>query len=139
MPWIARSIRVGYGAGMKTHMFKRSVVLVLSVGVFALVAACKSTPKIDWNSRVGNYTFDQAVSDMGPPDKSSKLSDGSLVAEWVASRPSGGFSIGIGTGYSSGHTGVGVGQTVSTRGGAKYLRLTFGADGRLTGQNEYSR
>ena len=45
--------------------------------VFAalLLAGCV-TPKIDWAARVGNYTYDQAVMDFGPPDKSAKLSDG---------------------------------------------------------------
>jgi len=108
--------------------------LATTCAVLALLSltACKSTPKVDWNSRVGNYTFDKAVTEMGPPDKSTKLSDGSLVAEWRVGRPSGGVSFGFGTGYSSHHTGVGVGQTVYTGGSQKYLQLTFGADGRLT-------
>jgi hypothetical protein len=108
----------------------RIAALLLVTLLFAV--GCKSTPKVDWNSRVGNYTFDQAVAEMGPPDKSSKLSDGSLVAEWAVGRPSGGVSFGIGTGYSSGSTGVGVGQTVYSGGAQKFLRLTFSATGQLT-------
>ena len=61
----------------------RTFVLLLA-GV--LLAGCAATKKIDWGSRVGNYTFDQAVIDLGPPDKQAKLSDGSTVAEWRTSR-----------------------------------------------------
>jgi hypothetical protein len=76
---------------------------------------------------------------MGPPDKSSKLSDGSLVAEWAVGRPSGGMSFGIGTGYGSRHTGVGVGQTVYSGGSQRFLRLTFSAEGQLTAHSTSRR
>src|ERR1051325_919796 len=124
---------------LQKAFFVGPLVAAAFITTALLAGGCKSTPKVDCATRVVNSHFAQAVSEMGPPDKSSKLSDGSLVAEWMVSRPSGGFSIGLGTGYSSGHTAVGVGQSVSTRGGAKYLRLTFGADGKLTGHSQYSR
>jgi hypothetical protein len=113
--------------------------LALLVVTSLLVTGCQSSPKVDWNSRVGSYTFDQAVTEMGPPDKSSKLSDGSLVAEWAVGRPSGGISFGLGTGYSSGNAGVGVGQSVSTGGSQRFLRLTFDADGRLAAHGTQRR
>src|SRR5206468_2939148 len=100
-----------------------------------VVAGCKSSPKpkIDWNARVGNYTFDQAVTELGPPDKSSKLSDGKTVAEWIKREQRGGMSIGLGTGgYVGGGTAVGGGVGTSTGGYyEKVLQLTFGADGNL--------
>ena len=43
-------------------------LVTLSVVTAAFTISCASSKKIDWNSRVGNYTYDQAVSDMGPPD-----------------------------------------------------------------------
>lgn len=122
---------------MKSTAFLQLIALLVFTSL--LVTGCQSTPKVDWNSRVGTYTFDQAVIDMGPPDKSSKLSDDSLVAEWAVGRPSGGISFGIGTGYSSGHAGVGVGQAVSTGGSQRFLRLTFGPDGRLTAHGTQRR
>jgi hypothetical protein len=106
--------------------------------VFTLVAAfltgCKSTPPVDWNSRVGTYTYDQAVTDLGPPDKQAKLDDGKTVAEWVTHR-SGGTGLSIGTGFFSGGggigTGVGVSQSVGSGYSDKILKLTFGADNKL--------
>src|ERR1039458_7493673 len=47
-----------------------------------VLAGCVTTSRIDWASRVGNYTYDQAVAEFGPPDKAAKLSDGATVAEW---------------------------------------------------------
>src|SRR6185295_2792300 len=76
-----------------------------------LLAGCASTPKVDWNARVGNFTYDQAVAEMGPPDKSTKLSDGSTVADWIT-RKSSGLSFGLGTGYSSYGRGSGTSTSV---------------------------
>jgi hypothetical protein len=96
----------------------------------ALIAGCKTTKPIDWNSRVGTYTFDQAVVELGPPDKQTTLSDGKLVAQWITHR-NGGSSFGIGTGFYSGNVGVGVGQSVGSGYRDRILTLTFGPDGRL--------
>ena len=95
-----------------------------------LMAGCASTPKVDWNSRIGIFTYDQVVAEMGPPDKSSKLSDGSTVAEWFVKRNSN-VSFGVGTGFYSGGSSVGVGQSIGTSPSGQFLRLTFSADGKL--------
>lgn len=100
------------------------------LAAFAL-AGCVTTPRIDWAARVGHYTYDQAVTDFGPPDKSAQLSDGSRVAEWlerpaqiiVSSEPywmPGCYWTPFPPMYSQ------------TRVPALYLRLTFGPDGKLT-------
>ncbi len=95
-------------------------------------AGCTSTPKVDWNSRVGNYTYDQAVTELGPPDKMAKLSDGTTVADWIKHSHGGGMSFGVGTGfYSGGGTAVGTGVGTSTGYPDRVLRLTFGPDGKL--------
>jgi hypothetical protein len=94
-------------------------------------AGCKSTPKVDWNSRVGSYTYDQAVAELGPPDKFARLSDGSAVAEWIK-RSSGGMSFGFGVGSYGSHGGVGVGQSVGSGYDDKVLRLTFDQENKLS-------
>jgi len=67
-----------------------------------VLTGCATRSKIDWASRVDNYTFDQAVTELGPPDKSAELSDGSVVAEWLAQRgfPGSYSSFGYGPGYA---------------------------------------
>lgn len=94
-------------------------------------SGCKSTPKVDWNSRVGSYTYDQAVAELGPPDKFARLSDGSAVAEWIK-RSSGGMSFGFGVGSYGSNGGVGVGHTTSSGYDDKVLRLTFDQENKLS-------
>jgi len=116
---------------MRSEPLWRSVVVVSAMAAaFLLLPGCKSTPRVDWNTRIGTYTFDRAVTELGPPDKSAKLSDGKTVAEWVKHARSG-LSFGLGTGYAGGSTGVGVGAGTSTGYGEHVLELTFGPDGKL--------
>src|SRR5690606_10080024 len=57
-----------------------------SVLLLALLAVGCTTTRVDWASRVGTYTFDNALLELGPPDKQAKLQNGSIVAEWLTSR-----------------------------------------------------
>src|SRR6267154_4002976 len=77
-----------------------------------VILGCKTTPKVDWDSREGNYTYDQAVTELGVPDKTARLSDGKTIAEWIQPSRNGGFSFGVGTGMYGRHGGVGGSQTV---------------------------
>ena len=100
-----------------------------------LFTGCKSTPRVDWDARVGNYTYDQAVVELGPPDRTARLSTGETVAEWVVGQRQH-SSVSIGTGMFSGGygrtgVGVGVGQTIGGGYSDRILRLTFDANNRL--------
>ena len=118
---------------METKISLKQVICfsVLLAMLSIIVVGCKSTPKVDWNSRIGNYTYDQAVAELGPPDKTAKLSDGKTVADWIKHSSDGGVSFGVGTGFYGGHTGVGTGVSTSTGYPDRVLRLTFGPDGKL--------
>ena len=48
-----------------------------------LFAGCQTSPKLDWQSRVGEWTYNDVIKDMGPADKCETLSDGTKVAEWL--------------------------------------------------------
>jgi len=93
-------------------------------------SSCASKPKVDWDARVGNYTYDQAVLELGPPAREATLADGKKVAEWIVGR-SGGGGLSLGFGTYSGSTGVGVSKSVGPGPHDKVLRLTFAADGKL--------
>jgi hypothetical protein len=118
---------------MKTKISLKQVIYfsVLLAMLSIIVAGCKSTPKVDWNSRIGNCTYDQVVAELGPPDKTAKMSDGKTVADWIKHSSGGGVSFGVGTGFYGGHTGVGTGVGTSTGYPDRVLRLTFGLDGKL--------
>ena len=108
--------------------------------VFAalLLAGCV-TPKIDWSARVGNYTYDQAVMEFGPPDKIAKLSDATTVAEWLTQRgqivvaPEPYF---LSPGCYFGPLTPMYSETYVP---ARFLRLVFDAGGKLKTWKEFAR
>jgi hypothetical protein len=108
---------------MKTGKFLFPVILALAA---AFINGCETTPAVDWNSRVGHYTYDQAVQELGPPDKQTGLTTGGTVAEWIEHRP-GGTSVGIGTGFFGPGMGIGVGETIGSGYRDRILKLTFDA------------
>lgn len=105
-------------------------LVVFVIAVAAAASGC-ATHKIDWNARVGSYSFDQAVMELGPPDKSATLTDGTRVAEWLAQRGArGGVQVGFGAGYY--HPWHGMGWYLSEPASPdRMLRLTFGPDSKL--------
>ena len=116
---------------MKTNLAAKFSLFAILTLMVALIVGCATTKPIDWNSRVGTYTFDQAVTELGPPDKQARLSDGKTVAEWITHRE-GGSSFSVGTGFYGGNTGFGVGQTVGTGYSDRVLKLTFSTNNVLT-------
>ena len=105
--------------------------VALTIGLALLLTAC-ATNKVDWQTRVGNYTYDQAVLEFGPPDKEATLQDGTRVAEWLTSRgrSHGGFATYWGRGL------VHVSNDVSPD---YYLRLTFAPSGQLHTFRKYAK
>ena len=105
-----------------------------TVGLLILISGCR-TPKIDWNARVGVYTYDQAVLDFGPPDKQAQLDDGVVVAEWLTQR---GYSQAyvvpvLYPGYCGPYYAPAYGSIVDTSSPSTYLRLIFSSDHKLQG------
>ena len=116
---------------------------LLSIVIILLAGACASSQKIEvsdaeWRGRIGTYTYEQALAELGPPNVVGESSEGK-TAEWVIRQsPATSFSFGLGRGsYGGGtSTGVGVGTTVSPPPGGEYLRLRFDKSGKLV---EWSR
>src|ERR1700739_758755 len=90
--------------------------------VVLLLAGCATS--VNWNARIGAYTLDQAVIDLGPPDKQARLSDGRKVAEWVSHYGTGG-STAIASGLWGYPGGVGFIQTTGPTYYESKLRLIF--------------
>ena len=108
---------------------KLGLKFLLGLFIAAVFTGCV-TNKVNWSARVGSYTFDQAVVDMGPPDKQAKLSDGKMVAEWVTRYSSGG-TVMVGGGFYSRPGGVGFVET-SPNYYERKLRLTFNTNNILS-------
>ena len=111
----------------------------LSLIVLILLAeGCASGTRVtveesEWGTRIGKYTYLEALSELGEPQLIGESSEGK-IAEWVL-RQGVPFSIGFGFGGAGyGHhtsTGVGVGTSVSPPPSGEYLRLRFDRDGNL--------
>ena len=110
----------------------------LLAGMLVLFLCGCATSKVDWNSRVGVYTYDQAVIDFGPPDKQAKLHDGTTVAEWLTRRSYTYTSFGVGYGYPYWYPGPFYPGYVDTTPNY-YLRLIFGPDDKLKGWKKFAK
>jgi hypothetical protein len=113
---------------------KRMIATTLTV---ILLAGCIG-PKIDWAARTGNYTFDQAVMEYGPPDKSAKLTDGTTVAEWLTRRGQVIVTPQPFITSPGGYLGP-VPMYNQTYMPAIFLRLTFDANGKLKDEKKFTR
>lgn len=94
-----------------------------------------ASKRVDWNTRVGVYSYDDAIRELGPPDKSAKLTDDSVVADWLTGRGMQ-TATGFGGGWGRfGHPGYGfAGPGVVVMDPAtpdRFLRLTFDPQGKL--------
>jgi hypothetical protein len=104
----------------------------LMTGVALFFAACATEPKVDWQTRVGNYTYDQAVLELGAPDKEATLTDGTRVVEWLTYRSRSG-----GTWVT--HTRGGWVQTMDSPSPDYFLRLVFNKNGQLQSWKKYAK
>jgi hypothetical protein len=110
---------------------------LLAVLAGALLTGC-ATERIDWPARIGNYSFDQAILEFGPPERTATLQDGSVVAEWLTARGSTWVHSGWGGwGYPSWYWYGPSPMYVSTS-PDRYLRLTFDPNGKLVTWKRFS-
>ena len=122
-----------------TYALRASTLAGLLLAVLVMFnPGCASAPKPDWDQRVGNYTFEDAARELGPPVSSTKLKDGSQVAEWLLSFGSQ-MPLGYGTAKYGPGGGVSQGVTFMPPTQNHYLRLTFGTDGKLQGWRKFDR
>lgn len=114
---------------------------ILVVALLSLAFAGCTTQKVNWAARVGNYTFDQAVMELGPPDKQAKLEDGVVVAEWLTRRgyPTSYFAPAYYPYPAGAYYGPVFPAYVDTYSPDYFLRLTFDSGGRLSGWKKFAR
>jgi hypothetical protein len=110
--------------------------LVGWLAVLFLLAGCHTTsPLVDWDRRIGHYSYDLALADLGVPVRSTTLNNGSIVADWLAQSGKIGADEEIGyetEPFLESPFPNGTPPTPNT-----YLRLTFGPDQQLTGWKRY--
>jgi hypothetical protein len=113
------------------------MVCSILLASLTVMLGCASHPKpnfsADWTSRIGVYTYDQAVAELGRPVVSGESSEGK-TAEWTIQRSAGvTFGVGVGQGFYGPHSavGVGTGTSFTPPPSGEYLRLQFDKDGKL--------
>lgn len=113
------------------------LLLCFGPGCSSTSQARKADAKIHWDERIGTYTYDQALTELGKPSVLSDSNEGRM-AEWVLRRsPQMSFGFGVGAGSYGSHssTGVGVGSSVTPPPSGEYLQLRFDPDGKLKSWN----
>lgn len=109
-------------------MKKLSAVFSL-LALTVILVGCATT-KIDWNSRIGQYTYDEAIAELGVPDRHAQLTDGSIVAEWLRRR-GGTYGTTFGPRWSRS---IDFHEMPDS-----YLRLIFGPDMKLVRAGNFAR
>jgi hypothetical protein len=114
---------------MKMNLAVKFSLLVILVLTGAFLAGFKTPPPVDWDSRVGHYTYAQAVTEFGPPDRQARLSDDKVMYKWFVQPPVGArFNSGM---SYYGNNGFGAGQTPGGGYNNQMLQLTFDTNGTL--------
>lgn len=113
-------------------------MLFLATLMAFTLAGC-ATQKINWPARVGNYTHDQAVLELGPPDREARLTNGVVISDWLLRRgdtivqpqpyfvPPGDYFGPLTPTYTTTHM------------PDYYLQLTFAPDGKLEAWKKIAR
>jgi len=95
-------------------------------------AGCQALQQVDWDGRIGQFSYEQAVAELGRPDEETKLPGGMRRAEWITNS---GSSMGralVGAGYQRRSMNVvPLEPTEIHRLRDRFLRLTFDKAGRL--------
>src|SRR3954466_8656350 len=131
MKWGAALNRRSWKSFFQLRKSLTAALLALFLG--ACATHPKVDPRVDWNSRIGSYSYEEAVNEIGKPDSVADSSEG-RIADWILHRsPNISFGFGVGTGVGGPHvgTGVGVGPSVSPPPHGEYLRLVFDPQNRL--------
>ena len=109
---------------------KLSVVgslLAFLVLAAAFVTGCATAPPVDWGSRVGHYTYAQAVHELGPPNRQIRMSNGATEFKWFLQPATDGAGMNrTGINYNGMNNAFGPGNS------DRYLQLTFDRNGVLT-------
>ena len=124
--------REGVDSLFVTPLALQKVRLICGAVIGLIGAGCQALKQVDWDGRVGQYSYEQAVAELGRPTTEAKLAGGLRRVEWITN-----------SGASAGRTLTGAGYRRATLGVLplepteihrlrdRYLRLTFDKAGGL--------
>lgn len=113
---------------MKTKFNLRTVILL---SVLAVVTGC-ATGQMNWDTAIGHTTYEQAVYELGTPNKKETLANGQTAVEWISHYYAADTSPGVDGGFYNHAAGFGPTPPPQDYRISK-LRLTFDTNSILTG------
>lgn len=99
-----------------------------------LLTSCSTTPSVNWNDRVGTYTWDEALTELGTPTTVTELKGGVKSAEWIKTRGLQGPTTKPLPAYTRTEI-ITPGENPGWTAPDKVLRLLFAPDGKLIDWN----
>ncbi len=111
-------------------------LVVIFLLLVSVLAGC-TTMGSQWNSRIGNYTFEQATRDLGPPHDQERLGNGTLTADWLIQVTRTTMDVDYGAGFNGVYGPIP--RYTPSQSPDYYLRLVFGADGKLQSWKEVAK
>ena len=115
-----------------TPMALHKAWLICGLALGLIGVGCQALQQVDWDQRVGQFSYEQAVAELGRPAGETKLESGLRRVEWITnSGASAGRSL-VGVDYRRATLGVlPLEPTEIHRLRDRYLRLTFDKAGGL--------
>ena len=122
----------GYLLHDVTLLAPHSVRLVCAALLGLIGAGCQTLQQVDWDGRIGEFSYGQAVSELGRPAGEVKLPGGMRRVEWITNSGASAGRALAGAGYQQRPLGVvSLEPTEIHRLRDRFLRLTFDRAGRL--------
>jgi len=115
---------------LRTLLAGKHLCWTTAVLAVTLLSACSTTSSVNWDDRIGHYSWDDAVTEFGDPDRVADLDGGVKAAEWIKERTTGLASASDTPSYVRGEA-IAPSQTYGSTAPAKVLRLSFTPDGKL--------
>ncbi len=97
--------------------------------VVGLLMGC-STASVNWDKRVGVYSWQDALTELGPPARVADLAGGVKAAEWITPRTTG-LPTAASTHSSLRAASIDASPNYGNTAPDKVLRLSFTPDGKL--------
>ena len=108
----------------------RCLVIATALLAVLLSSGCSTTSGVNWDDRVGVYTYEAALAEFGMPTSLTEMQGGVKAAEWVTSRTGLSATPEPPPAYTRGET-LTPNMTYGSSAPNKVLRLMFTPDGKL--------
>lgn len=108
----------------------KSMGWLASLAAVSFLLGCATPSSVNWDQRIGTYTWDDALAEFGTPTRITELTGGVRAAEWIWPRTQVETVAPPPPTYERGQPSSPT-QTYGTTAPDKILKLSFTPDGKL--------